>query len=49
MPLDILVNFDDGSQELYYIPIPLMRGEKENPYLIEWSILKDCTLGFSRI
>ena len=46
MPLDILVNFDDGSQELYYIPIPLMRGEKENPYLIEWSILKDWPWAF---
>ena len=46
MPLDILVNFDDGSQELYYIPIPLMRGEKVNPYLIEWSILKDWPWAF---
>jgi len=46
MPLDILINFDDGSQEIYYIPIPLMRGEKENPYLIDWSILKDWPWAF---
>ena len=46
MPLDVLVNFDDGSQEIFYIPIPLMRGEKENPYIIEWSILKDWPWAF---
>jgi hypothetical protein len=28
MPLDILVTYKDGSKELYYIPLELMRGEK---------------------
>ncbi len=32
MPLDILVVYDDGSQETFYIPNTLMRWEKENPY-----------------
>ncbi|MCL6274213.1 M1 family metallopeptidase [Muricauda sp. 2012CJ35-5] len=32
MPLDILVANKDGSQETFYIPLQLMRGEKENPY-----------------
>ena len=41
MPLDVLVNFKDGSSSMYYIPIPLMRGEKDNPYEIEWIKLKD--------
>jgi hypothetical protein len=29
MPLDILVEYKDGSQEFYYIPMVLMRGEKK--------------------
>ena len=28
MPLDILVEYDDGSKEIYHIPLDLMRGEK---------------------
>lgn len=33
MPIDLLVTYKDGSQEYYYIPMLLMRGEKsENPY-----------------
>ena len=32
MPLDILVVDEEGSQETYYIPLRMMRGEKENPY-----------------
>ncbi len=30
MPLDILVTLKDGTKELYYIPLEVMRGEKEN-------------------
>jgi hypothetical protein len=29
MPLDVLVSYKDGTQELYYIPLRMMRGEKE--------------------
>jgi len=32
MPLDILVVYKDGTQETYYVPLRMMRGEKENPY-----------------
>jgi len=41
MPLDVLVNYKDGSQAFFYIPLPLMRGEKENPYQLPWAVLKD--------
>ena len=37
MPLEILVQLKDGGAELHYIPISLMRGEKENPYDMEWA------------
>jgi hypothetical protein len=44
MPLDVLVTYKDGSTELFYIPIDLMRGEKpaENAKQ-KRSILKDWT------
>src|SRR5690606_378982 len=29
MPLDVLVSYKDGTQELYYIPLRMMRGEKK--------------------
>lgn len=32
MPLDILVVYEDDSMESFYIPNPLMRFEKENPF-----------------
>lgn len=31
MPLEVLINYKDGSSEIHYIPIPLMRGEKRKP------------------
>ena len=37
MPLEILVQLKDGGAELHYIPISLMRGEKENPYNMVWT------------
>ena len=41
MPQEVLVVYKDGSAELHYIPISLMRGEKENEYLIERIVHKD--------
>ena len=41
MPLEILVKYTDGHYEILYIPISLMRGEKENPYNVSWVIKKD--------
>ncbi len=32
MPLDILLVYKDGTQETFYTPLRIMRGEKENPY-----------------
>ncbi len=32
MPMDILVVYEDGTQETYYASLRMMRGEKENPY-----------------
>ncbi len=40
MPIDLLVVYEDGTQETYYIPNTLMRWEKENPYPIERTVLK---------
>ena len=41
MPLEILVNFKDKPSEVHYIAIPLMRGEKQNPYKTKWNVHKD--------
>ncbi len=41
MPLEVLVNFKDSTSEIHYIPITLMRGEKENPYSVKWTVHKD--------
>ena len=32
MPLDILVQYEDGSVETYYIPLRMMHFVKENPF-----------------
>ncbi|WP_435623991.1 M1 family metallopeptidase [Flagellimonas sp.] len=42
MPLDILIVGKDGSNETYYVPLQMMRGEKENPYpQFERTVAKD--------
>ena len=41
MPLDILINYSNGDQEIQYIPISLMRGEKKNPYRLPWTVNED--------
>lgn len=41
MPIDLLVNLNEEKQELYYIPLALMRGEKENPYTLDWKLMDD--------
>jgi len=42
MPQDILVNYSDGSQETYYVPLRMMYGEKENAYPnLERTVLPD--------
>lgn len=41
MPQEVLIVYKDGTAALHYIPISLMRGEKENSYGIDWTIHKD--------
>lgn len=42
MPIDLYVTYEDGSQETFYIPLQMMRGEKENPYAaFKRTVLKD--------
>ncbi len=42
MPIDILVLYTDGTQETFYAPLRMMRGEKENPYpQFKRTVLKD--------
>ena len=43
MPLEIYVQYNDNSVELHYIPISLMRGEKENTTAIDRIIHPDWT------
>ncbi len=43
MPQEVLVVYKDGSASLHYIPISLMRGEKESDYNIDWTVHKDWT------
>ena len=41
MPLDVMVEYTDGTKEFFYIPNTLMRWEKPNPYTgIRGNILK---------
>ena len=47
MPLDILVVYEDGTQETFYAPLRIMRGEKENPYPnLERTVLNDWPWAF---
>lgn len=32
MPIDVLVVYEDNTQETFYAPLQIMRAEKENPY-----------------
>ena len=42
MPIDLYVTYEDGSQESFYIPLQMMRGEKDNPYpTFKRTVLKD--------
>ena len=43
MPLEVLVVLKNGQNELHYIPISLMRGEKENTYPLSREVHPDWT------
>ncbi|NIJ53276.1 M1 family metallopeptidase [Dyadobacter arcticus] len=41
MPLDVVVSYVDGSQENFYIPLEIMRGEKEEKLFAKTQLLAD--------
>lgn len=42
MPIDLYVTYEDGSQELFYIPLRMMWGEKPNPFTeLKRTVLQD--------
>jgi len=47
MPIDLLVVYQDGTQETFYAPLRMMRGAKENPYpQLERTVLNDWPWSF---
>src|SRR5690554_3567202 len=48
MPIDLYVIYADGSQELFYIPLRQMWGEKENPFTeLKRTVLEDWAWAYS--
>ncbi len=43
MPMDVMVEYNDGTSELFYIPLRLMRGEKPLEDEMERTTLEDWT------
>ncbi|WP_221393922.1 M1 family metallopeptidase [Dyadobacter sp. NIV53] len=41
MPLDIVVSYKDGTQENFYIPLEIMRGEKKESIYTKTTLLAD--------
>jgi hypothetical protein len=41
MPLDVVVSYKDGSQENFYIPLEIMRGEKSERLYSKTTLLSD--------
>ncbi len=49
MPLEVLVKLKDGTEEFYYIPITLMRGEKKRPtYAERWTQVEDWSWAYKK-
>ncbi|MEQ8218465.1 MAG: M1 family metallopeptidase [Arenibacter sp.] len=48
MPIDILVLYNDGTQETFYAPLRMMYGKKENPYAnLKRTVLQDWPWAYS--
>ena len=48
MPIDILIMYNDGTQETFYAPLRMMYGEKENPYPnLKRTVLQDWPWAYS--
>lgn len=41
MPMDIYVGYKDGTRELFYAPLTIMRGEKEQESVVKRTVLPD--------
>lgn len=43
MPIDLMVEYEDGSKEIFYLPLRIMRGEKSNDEYpdVERTVLED--------
>jgi hypothetical protein len=41
MPLDVVVSYADGTQETFYIPLEIMRGEKKESISGKRTVLSD--------
>ena len=41
MPLDVHVEYADGSSEVFYIPLRIMRGEKPAQEGVKWTVIQD--------
>ena len=41
MPLDVVVSYRDGTQENFYIPLEMMRGEKSENFYTKTTLLSD--------
>ncbi|MCW8981809.1 MAG: M1 family metallopeptidase [Altibacter sp.] len=42
MPIDLYVRYEDGSEEVFHIPLQMARAEKDNPFpQINWTVLPD--------
>jgi hypothetical protein len=47
MPIDVEVEYSDGSKAYYHIPLRMARAEKERPdYISSWSVLPDWAWAF---
>jgi len=45
MPIDVMVFYQDGTMEYFYIPLQMMYGEKSNPFQVKRTVLQDWVWG----
>lgn len=45
MPIDVMVFYQDGTMEYFYIPLQMMYGEKGNPFQVKRNVLQDWVWG----
>jgi len=45
MPIDVMVFYQDGTMEYFYIPLQMMYGGKSNPFEVKRTVLQDWVWG----